>query len=207
MRQLASTEVISSNSLDIVIKDGKFSSSWVGDIDERLETDTAKLRQKRIFVHELYAQPKANQTLINDVAINIDNWLIESLRDSFIKAENDAFINGYGKKKPKGILSEEHEKIEKFTISNEITTEKLLDFINLLDEDYMANASFLMNRVTLSAIQKLKDSTGRFIWQQSLTDSLKQTIFGIPVVCVSKISVLQKIILLWLEVILKQVIK
>lgn len=39
-----------------------------------------------------------------------------------------------------------------------------------------------MNRKTLSAIQALTDDTGRFIWQQSLSDPLKQTIFGVPVV-------------------------
>ncbi|XVN43254.1 MAG: phage major capsid protein [Candidatus Rickettsia vulgarisii] len=138
--------------LIIVIEDGKFSTGWVGDIDNRPETDTAKLRQKRIFVHELYAQPKASQALIDDAAINVDNWLVvESLRN-----KNAAFINGDGDKKPKGILSQEHRKIEQFTIANEITTDKLLDFINLLDEDYLANASFLMNRINFSGNSKTK---------------------------------------------------
>ena len=38
-----------------------------------------------------------------------------------------------------------------------------------------------MNRKTLSIIQGLTDDAGRFIWQQSLSDPLKQTIFGVPV--------------------------
>ena len=59
----------------------------------------------------------------------------------------------------------------------------LLDLINSLDEEYLVNATFLMNRTTLSDIQKLKDESGRFIWQQSLSESLKQTIFGIPIIC------------------------
>jgi HK97 family phage major capsid protein len=54
--------------------------------------------------------------------------------------------------------------------------------ISELEEGYLSNASFLMNRKTLSSIQGLKDNTGRFIWQQSLSDPLKQTIFGVPVV-------------------------
>ncbi len=186
MRQLASTELISSNALDIVIEDGSFSSGWVGEIEARNETSTAKLKQQRIFIHELYAQPKASQTLLSDAAIRIDNWLIDCLRDSFVKAENEAFIHGDGKKKPKGILSTDHNKIERFDMGSEINVEKLLDLINLLDEEYLANASFLMHRSTLSEIQKLQDNNGRFIWQQSLSDSLKQTIFGIPVICCSE---------------------
>ena len=42
-----------------------------------------------------------------------------------------------------------------------------------------------MNSSTLASIQGLKDKTGRFIWQQSLSEPLKQTIFGIPVFCIS----------------------
>lgn len=101
--------------------------------------------------------------MIDDSAIRIENWLIERLRDSFVKAENDAFNNGDGKKRPQGILSGYHDKIEHFDMGEQVTAEKLLDFINLLDEEYLANASFLMNRTTLSFIQKLQDNNGRFI--------------------------------------------
>ncbi len=130
--------------------------------------------------------------MIDDSAIRIESWLIERLRDSFVKAENDAFINGDGKKRPQGILSGYHDKIEHFDMGEQVTAEKLLDFINLLDEEYLANASFLMNRTTLSFIQKLQDNNGRFIWQQSLSDSLKQTIFGVPVVCCSEMPSIKK---------------
>ncbi len=58
----------------------------------------------------------------------------------------------------------------------------LMKLINSLDEGYIANASFIMNRKTLSLIQGLKDEEGRFIWNQSLADPLQQTIFGIPVI-------------------------
>ncbi|WP_375319329.1 phage major capsid protein [Candidatus Tisiphia endosymbiont of Oplodontha viridula] len=192
MRQLASIETISSNALDIVIEEGSFASGWVGDLQAREETAASKLKQQRIFVHELYAQPKASQTLIDDSAIRIENWLTERLRDSFVKAENDAFINGDGKKRPKGILSKDHDKIQQFDMGNRVTAEKLLDFINLLDEEYLANATFLMNRTTLSEIQKLQDNNGRFIWQQSLSDSLKQTIFGISVLCCSEMPAIKE---------------
>ncbi|WP_341764542.1 phage major capsid protein [Candidatus Tisiphia endosymbiont of Beris chalybata] len=191
MRQLASTSIISSNALDIVIEEGSFSSGWVGEVEARDDTTTSKLKQQRIFVHELYAQPKASQTLINDSAIRIDNWLIECLRDSFVKAENDAFINGDGKKKPKGILSKDHNKIDKFNMGSSVSVSGLLDLINLLDADYAANASFLMHRSTLSEIQKLQDNNGRFIWQQSLSESLTQTIFGIPVICCSEMMTIK----------------
>ena len=50
-------------------------------------------------------------------------------------------------------------------MGNKITAEGLLDFINSLKEEYLANATLLMNRITLSEVQKLKDNQGHFIWQ------------------------------------------
>jgi HK97 family phage major capsid protein len=181
MRSLASVEKISTNALDVVIEDGKFISGWVGETEIRGDTDTPKLVQKRIPVHELFAQPKATQKLVDDSAIEIENWLTERLKDLFLKSENDAFINGDGNKKPTGILGADH-KIQTIDAGKARTPELLIDMINSLDEEYLANASFLMNRTTLAEIQKLKDNNGKFIWQPCFSDNIKQTIFGIPVV-------------------------
>ncbi|MGI4775419.1 MAG: phage major capsid protein [Janthinobacterium lividum] len=182
MRQLASVETISTNALDIVIEEDKFACGWVGETEDRNDSATPKLVQKRIIVHEVFAQPKATQRLIDDSAIGIENWLIERLKDNFLRTENYAFINGDGNKKPVGILSN-NSNIKEVDAGKEVIPELLIGLINSLHESYLPNATFLMNRTTLSAIQKLKDSTGRFIWQPSLSDNIKQTIFGIPVVC------------------------
>jgi HK97 family phage major capsid protein len=183
MRQLASIETISSSALDSIIEDGKFTSGWIGEAQAREVTDTPKLKKKTISAHELYAQPKATQKLIDDSAIDINSWLAERLADSFIKAENEAFITGDGDKKPFGILT--NEDVERIDATATVTPDILLKLINALDEEHIANASFLMSRSTLASIQGLKDENGRFIWQQSLSEPLKQTIFGIPVFCSS----------------------
>lgn len=189
MRQLASIETISTNALDVISEDGNFSGGWVSDTEERPETETPKLNRQRIFVHELYAQPKASQALLNDAAIQVESWLAERLRDCFVRAENEAFINGDGNKKPKGILSYAEE-IDILKVEKDITASVLLDLISSLAEEHLANATFLMNRTTLAAIQKLTDNDGRFIWQPSLSDSFKHTIFGIPVmVCANMPSI------------------
>ncbi len=123
------------------------------------------------MVHELYTQPKATQALIDDSAIQIEDWLVERLRDSFIKTENTAFINGSGEKQPKGILHNYH-KIKTMDVGDIRLQDLLLNLINDLDEEYLTNASFLMNRTTLSTIQQLKGENGRFIWQQTFTESI-----------------------------------
>ncbi len=180
MRQIASIETISTRALDIIIEDGAFVSGWIGEDKARPDTDTPKLKKKTIQAHEIYAQPKATQSIIDDSEINIESWLAERLIDSFVKLENEAFINGDGTNKPNGLLKDV--KVQAIAAGTEVTPRMLLELINSLDEGYLANASFLMSRGTLSAIQSLQDTSGRFIWQQSLTDPLQQSIFGIPIV-------------------------
>ena len=180
MRQIVSVEKISTRSLDIIYEDGNFAAGWVAEAAGRDVTDTPKLKKKSIHTHEIYAQPKATQSLIDDTEINIENWLGERVADSFIKLENEAFVSGDGANKPNGFLL--NAKIEKIETGNAVNVEMLLKLINSLDEGYLSNASFIMNRKTLSSIQGLKDEGGRFIWNQSLANPLQQTIFGIPVV-------------------------
>lgn len=180
MRQIASVEKISTRSLDIIYEKGDFAAGWVAESAKRADTATPKLKRKSIHAHEIYAQPKATQSLIDDAEVNIENWLAERVADSFIKLENEAFVNGDGANKPNGFLL--NAKIEKIKSGKAVSVEMLLKLINSLDEGYVANASFIMNRKTLSLIQGLKDEDGRFIWNQSLANPLQQTIFGIPVI-------------------------
>lgn len=191
MRQIASIENISSKSLDIISEDGEFGAGWVAEAANRTETDTPKLVKLSITAHEIYAQPKATRTLINDAEINIANWLISRLSDSFTKIENNAFIHGDGNHKPFGLLS--NNQVEDVGIAkDELAPLDLLNAINAVPEEYQHNISFLMNRQTLSIIQTMTDATGRFIWQQSMHDSAKQTIFGAPVYVCSEMPNIQK---------------
>lgn len=194
MRQLASVETISTNVLDVIIEDGKFDTGWVADGAARDETNTPKLQSKKISVHELYAQPKATQRLLDDSAINLESWLNERLRDSFVRAENKSFFQGDGENQPVGILHYGEEAIERVKAekAGAIDPEDILNLINALDESYLANASLVMHRSTLCEIQKLQDENGRFIWQPAISDAHPQTLFGVPVVCASNMPVFKE---------------
>jgi HK97 family phage major capsid protein len=183
IRQLASVDTISSNELDIVIEDAEFETGWVSDAEERKETQTPKLKQKKIIAHELYAQPMATQRLIDDSSVDIHNWISQRLVDYFARAENYSFLQGDGSNKPKGILNDENIKAIGSEESGKVSINDLLKLINNLNEFYLTNSSFLMNRSTLSYIQTLKDESGRFIWQPSYNGLQPQTLFGIPLYC------------------------
>lgn len=184
MRRLASVENISSNSLEIVIEKDDFAAGWVGEETTRDVTDSAKLTKKKIMVHEMYAQPKATQRLLDDAEINVENWLLERLEDSFLRVENKSFIQGKGQNEPFGILHYSNQiQVVKANDSSKIQIEDLMSLINSIEEKYLANATFLMNRRVLAEVQKIKDGNGRFIMQPAISEKMPETILGIPVVC------------------------
>jgi HK97 family phage major capsid protein len=188
MRRLASIETISTTALDIILEgDGEFKAGWVTDTAERAVTDNPKLEHKRIMVHELYAQPKATQRLLDDSAINVEAWVTERLQDSFLATENHSFFNGDGNNKPHGILQYDADHIERVAAqeAGKVSPIDLLHLINSLDEDYLSNPSMIMHRTTLSQIQSLRDGNGRFIWQPAISEAQPETLFGIPILCSS----------------------
>ena len=181
IRQLANIQNIAGSSIDFVIEDGNFSSGWVSELSARQDTDNSKLKQKRITIHELYAQPKATAKLIEDSEINFEKWLINQISSSFIRKENESFLLGDGQDKPHGILR--NNDIEKISAETKgiISINDILNLINSLDDEYSGNSSLLMNKSTLSAIQNYQDNSGRFIWQPATRDNRKASLFGIPV--------------------------
>ena len=48
--------------------------------------------------------PAATQTLLDDSAVNIDEWLAEEVEVAFAQQEGTAFVSGNGTNKPKGFL-------------------------------------------------------------------------------------------------------
>src|SRR5690606_18142477 len=78
---------------------------WTTETATPADSDTPQVNKRNIPVFELYAQPKATQKLIDDAAIDIENWIGEKVAEIFARKENTAFISGNGTSQPKGILT------------------------------------------------------------------------------------------------------
>ena len=48
--------------------------------------------------------PAATSALLDDSAVNIDEWIAEEVRVAFAEQEGTAFVTGNGTNKPKGFL-------------------------------------------------------------------------------------------------------
>ena len=80
-------------------------TGWVAETGTRAQTNSPTLSELAFPTMELYAMPAATQTLLEDAAVNIDEWVAEEVRIAFAEQENTAFVSGDGTNKPKGFLS------------------------------------------------------------------------------------------------------
>lgn len=198
IRQLASVETISTDSLELVEDMGEAEAKWVAEVGPVNETKAPQLGKKKIPVHELYAQPKATQKLIDDSSIDIEGWLNQKLAITFAHRENESFINGDGIGKPRGILSypagNSWGKIEQLTSSliKSVSADDLLKLYFSLKEVYTVNGVFLMHRSMLQEIRMLKDKTsGRYLWNPGLALADPSTLMGVPVHCAQEMPAVE----------------
>jgi HK97 family phage major capsid protein len=192
VRQYASVQVISTDALEGLRDLDETTFGWVGETSSRVETSTPQLEKWRIPVHEMYAEPRATQKLVDDMAIDLEGWLADKVADKFARAENTAFVNGTGVDQPRGFLTypagstNPGQVLQKTTGANGAFAadpdgaDALITMIHSLKSQYRANGVFAMNRTTLGAVRLLKDSQGRMLWQPSLAAGMPSTLLGYP---------------------------
>ena len=187
MRQISSVMEISSDALELIEDREEGLSGWsqnsLTDIEATKETIFTK---KTVLVHELYAQPKVTQKLIDDPRIDVEEWLSRKLANIFTKQENTAFINGDGAGKPKGILSYEDGtewgKIERIkTATSTLNADDVIKLFFSIKEIYANDTNFLMSRDALQKIRMLKDNNGQYLWQPNLSENGKSSLFGVDI--------------------------
>lgn len=192
MRRLATVRTIGTDTYKKLVNQGGASSGWVGEKGARAETNTPTLVEIAINAKEVYAMPAATQTLLDDARVDIAGWLADEVSIEFSEQESDAFINGNGVEKPKGIAaytmvanaSYAWGKVGYITSGNATLIndlDKLIDLQHALKAVYRNGAAWLMNDATLATIRKMKDGDGNYIWVPGLKDGAPDTLLGKPV--------------------------
>lgn len=196
IRAISSVREISSNQLKKAFSISGPAAGWTAETGVRAQGATQQLAELTFPAMELYAMPAATQTLLDDAAVDVEQWIAEEVDAVFAEQEGAAFVNGDGVNKPTGFLAAAKSTIAAwswgklayvptgaagaFAASN--PSDALVDLIYALKAGYRQNASFVMNRKTQSAIRKFKDSTGAYLWQPPSAVGQPATLMNFPVV-------------------------
>jgi HK97 family phage major capsid protein len=170
-------------------------TGWVAEAGTRAQTNSPTLAELAFPTMELYAMPAATQTLLEDAAVNIDEWVAEEVRIAFAEQENSAFVAGDGVTQPKGFLSYDTVAEDSWTWDTigYLTTgisggfpasapaDKLIDLVYTLKSAYRASAHWVMNRSTQAEIRKIKDGDGNYIWRPGEQAGQGATLMTFPI--------------------------
>lgn len=181
-RKLANVIQTSSGDRKIPVVATKGTASWVDEEGTIPESDDS-FSQVSIGAYKLATLIKVSEELLNDSIFNLESYIATEFGRRIGNKEEESFIVGDGTGKPTGILaSSGGGQLGKTTTSTtSITFDDIIDLYYSLSSPYRKNASFIMNDSTVKAIRKLKDGSGNYIWQPSMTAGVPDTILNCPV--------------------------
>jgi HK97 family phage major capsid protein len=196
IRSIAGVRTISGNVYKKPFMTAGPATGWVGETGARTQTTSPTLAELSFPAMELYAMPAATATLLDDAAVNIDEWIASEVELTFAEQEGTAFVTGDGTNKPKGFLSYTTVANASWVwgdigyvatgaagaFASSDPSDNLVDLIYALKAGYRQNGAFVMNRKTQATIRKFKDSSGGYLWQPPAQANGRATLMTFPVV-------------------------
>jgi HK97 family phage major capsid protein len=169
MRNVARTETISSNRLEMLIDDDEFATGKSNEKGTRSTTGTPDFGKLVIDIHEYYANPTAYNHMLEDTSLDIENYIASKAGDAIGRKQNTDFINGNGVDGAKGILQYdawasagvyERDALEQVNTGSAaaLTVDGLINLQGALKEEYQPNAVWMMKRATFNTLLQLKGS-------------------------------------------------
>ena len=199
LRQVAS--VASSDTSDVkqLVSVGDAASGWVGETDNRPNTNSPELAQRVAAFGEVYARPLVYQHMLEDAFYGVEAWVINEVARQFAEAEGVAFLTGDGTNKPVGILNGldltasapaddaagTFEVIANAAIGgadDAAAVDALRGVVASCATGYLPGAKWMMNRATHAALVGLKTDTGEYYLQRDLVSAAATSLFGFEIV-------------------------
>lgn len=192
MRAISGIRQVSSSVYKKPFATSGAATGWVGETDTRPETATPQLAELQFPAMELYAMPAATQTLLDDSAVNIDQWIAEEVQTAFAEQETAAFVIGDGNAKPRGFMDYPQVDDASWSWGNLgyvpsgsagalADSDPLIDLIYSLKAGYRQNAHWVMNRRTQGELRKIKDADGNYLWQPAAQAGGQATLMNFPI--------------------------
>lgn len=127
--------------------------------------------------------PVANE-LLNDAGFDLSGLIAEQAGNSIGFAVNADLTNGTGTTQPTGVMTAASSAVTGGTgVSGAPTYENVLDLVYALDGQarLLPGVGFITAKSGLSALRKIKDGDGRFIWTEGGTQGQPANFLGYPV--------------------------
>ena len=153
--------------------DGNITMAYATEFSE-LESTSGKFKSIELKGFLAGALSKISKSLINNSQFAIVPFVVNEMAASISRWIENELLNGTtdkveGLSKVAGITA---------ASSTAITTDELIDVQEDIPDVFQANAIWIMNKKTRTAIRKLKDNDGNYILNKDATSKWGYTLFG-----------------------------
>jgi HK97 family phage major capsid protein len=156
-------------------------AKWTAE-NAAITESSLKFAQKEIDAYKLTDLIKVSVELLQDSMFNLESYIAAEFARAFGVAEEETFCVGTGTGQPTGIFTAKGGEVGVTAGSpTAITVDNLIDLVYSLKSPYRRNAVFLMKDITVSALRKLKDNNGMYLWQPSVQAGEPDRLLGYPI--------------------------
>lgn len=180
MRGLVTVRRTSNRAIQIPKRTALPSAVWVGETEDRPDTEGLAYGMLDIPVHESTMAVPVTNAMLEDDEFNLEDEIREAVSIAYGKQEGAAVISGTGVKSPQGFLNAAGTVGIVSGHATEISADKLIDLKYAIKTAYAQNGSYILNRSTLGTVRKMKDGNGQYLWASGLAAGRANTIDGQP---------------------------
>lgn len=180
-RQFAHVITTSSGDRKIPVVASKGTASWIDEEAAFPESDDT-FGMLSIGAFKLATTIKVSDELLHDSVFDVASYIAKEFARRIGAAEEEAFFTGNGTGRPTGILNATGGAETGVTSAGaNISFDDVIDLYYSLRSPYRRNAVFMMNDSTVRTLRKLKNGSGDYLWQPSVTAGTPDTILNRPV--------------------------
>ena len=180
-RPLATRIQTSNGDRKIPVITQKGEAAWLEEEESYSLSDDA-FGQISLSAYKVGTAIKISEELLNDSVFDLPAYIAKEFARRIGTKEEEAFLIGDGKGKPTGIFNATGGAEVGATAGTAITFDDVIELFYSLKSPYRKKAGWIMNEQTIKILRKLKDSTGNYIWQPSVTVGQPDTILNRPYV-------------------------
>jgi HK97 family phage major capsid protein len=184
VRAICSVKTIGSQSYKRPKRTGTATATRVGEIGTRVNTGDPAYGMLEIMAPELFARIEVSQQMLEDSDYDLMGELRDEAAEQFSYKEGYESINGTGAgtNQCEGILNNADVGEVVSGSAAAITADGMIDLYHAVKTGYTRNGLFGLNRASLKAVRKLKDTTNQYLWIPGIANAAPNTILGAPYV-------------------------
>lgn len=147
--------------------------TWTSELSTGSADATTPFGKRQLSPHPLAKSILISNKLLRQASIDPEAIVMDRLAYRFARTQENAFQNGTGQDQPLGLFVATSNGIDSTrdtttAASATIAADDVIGTRGTLKMQYRAKAVWLMHRNIVTAVRKLKDSQGQYLWQPGL---------------------------------------